>query len=342
MNIRSVIFTVILVFLVSFFYAASSVSDACAAPREEGWGSSTCNIILDGERKACCWHEATGDLVCQICDVDGTNCDPPIVDKGPKDTVPGGALQESPRDLSPGGEDLQEPTIDPGPKAGDFPEDLKAFPNLSQNVIPKGGPVLEQSSEDKIVPPQVNGLSNNSNGTLAMDYIKESGKIEIPNLNILPNTTKSENGEEIDENEPTIKEDGQAGPQENASTMEKEQKDPLTTFLEKNLNNAKDLPSQLKMVKQVKDPYKKLVLLTGIMEEQGKVPPETTKALNSVLQGDANALDELCNILSTNQGINIAADICTAFPEQGDNVRASMIEYALVTFLISIAEEFID
>ena len=322
MSIRPEIVRVITVSLVPFLFVVSSVPDACAAPREEGWGGSTCKIILDGERKACCWHEATGDQVCQICDVDGTNCDPPIAEMGSKGILPGEG-------------DLQEPTIDPGPKAGNFLEDLKTFPNLSPNVITKEGRVLEQSSEDNIAPSEVDGLSNNSNGTLARDYIKEPGKIEFPNLNILPNTTKSENGEETDENEPTIKDEGQAGPQENASTMENEA---LTTFLEKNLNNAKDLPSQLKMVKQVKDPYKKLVLLTGIMEEQGKVPPETTKALNSVLQGDANALDELCNILSTDQRTNVAADICTAFPEQGDNVRASMIEYALVAIVISIAE----
>lgn len=325
MSIIPEIVLVITVSLVPFLYFASFVPDACAAPREEGWGTKECKLIHDEERKACCWHEATGDLVCQICDVDGTNCDPPIVDQESKGILPGEG-------------DLQEPTIDPGPNAGDFLADLKTFPNLSQNVIPKGGRVLERSSEDNIAPSEVNGLSNNSNGTLARDYIKEPEKIEFPNLNILPNSTKSENGKKIDENEPIIKDDGQAGPQENVSTMEKEQKEPLTTFLEKNLNNAKDLPSQLKMVKQVKDPYKKLVLLTGIMEEQGKVPPKTTKALNSVLQGDPNALNELCNILSTDQGTNIAADICTAFPEQSDNVRASMIEYALVAFLISISE----
>jgi len=94
MYAKFVFFTVIPVLLVPLGYSSFATNEACAAPREEGWGGPTCKLILDEERKACCWHEATGDLVCQICDADGTNCDPPIVDQESKGKLPGD-LQDS-------------------------------------------------------------------------------------------------------------------------------------------------------------------------------------------------------------------------------------------------------
>lgn len=161
MNSRLGIFAISVILLVPFAYATFSIQDACAAPREEGWGGSTCKIILDGERKACCWHEATGDQVCQICDVDGTNCDPPIVDQESKGRLPGGGLQEPSRDSGPGG-GLQEPSTDLGPK-----------------LLQKDGMVFNLPTENKTAPSEQSSSTNNN--TVAKD-LRVPGKIEVPNL----------------------------------------------------------------------------------------------------------------------------------------------------------------
>ena len=149
--------------LVPFLYAFSSVPDACAAPREEGWGGKSCVLSDDEKRKYCCWHEPDDDLVCQVCDVDGTNCDGPEVyaEKGPKDIVPGEGLQEPSRDSGPG-EGLQEPSRDSGPK-----------------LLQKDGMVFNLPTENKIAPSEQNSSTNNN--TVAKD-LRVPGKIEVPNL----------------------------------------------------------------------------------------------------------------------------------------------------------------
>lgn len=98
-----------MVFLVPFLYAATSVPSTCAWPREQGWGASECKLSDDEKYKICCWHEPDGDMVCQTCEADGTNCEPSIVvEKDSKDIVPDRVL--------PGGGVLQEPSTNSGPK----------------------------------------------------------------------------------------------------------------------------------------------------------------------------------------------------------------------------------
>ena len=153
MNNNSVIFAVIVVLLVPFLYTASSLPDACAAPKEQGWGTSTCKITDDEKYKICCWHEPDGDMVCQICAPDGTNCEPPTVhNKGSKDLLPGRVPDVGV---------LQGPSSDSGPK-------------LPQ----KDGMVL--STENNTAHPQQNSSTNNN--TLSREYAKEPGKIEFPNI----------------------------------------------------------------------------------------------------------------------------------------------------------------
>ncbi len=154
MNIRAEVFTVIMVLLVPFLYAASSVPDVCAAPREQGWGTTECRLTSDEKYKTCCWHEPDGDLVCQTCEADGTNCDPATVEKGSKDIQPGGV---------PGGGVLQEPSSDSGPK-----------------LFQKDGMVFKLPTENKTAPSEQNSSTNNI--TISRDLVKEPGKIEIPNL----------------------------------------------------------------------------------------------------------------------------------------------------------------
>lgn len=149
--------------LVPFLYYTSSIPDACAAPREEGWGGRSCGLSTDEKYKTCCWHEADGDMVCQTCEVDGTNCDPPTVEKGSKDILSGGRLQEPPRDLGPGGGALQEPSTDLGSK-----------------LLQKDGMVFNFPTENKTAPSEQNSGTNNN--TVPRNLLKEPGKIEIPNL----------------------------------------------------------------------------------------------------------------------------------------------------------------
>jgi hypothetical protein len=198
MNSRSAIFTVILVLLVPLGYSSFATNEACAAPREEGWGTKECKLIHDGERKACCWHETTGDLVCQICDVDGTNCDPPIVDQESKGKLPSD-LQDSldvnptppqkpkvPRgDILP---DDGEPTINDPPittsddtvvprKGVGNPEYGDATAPLNNDTKPLKELGDSQDEDDEDDGPTINDPS-----TTTEPKILDPGKIEIPNL----------------------------------------------------------------------------------------------------------------------------------------------------------------
>lgn len=146
MNGRSAFFAFSLVLLVPLVYNSFSTNEACAAPREEGWGGRSCTLSSDEKYKSCCWHEADGDQVCQTCEVDGTNCDPPIVEKESKDILPDAVLEE--------------PSRDSGPK-----------------LFQKDGMVFNLPGENNTVPSE----QNNNTNTIAKD-LRVPGKIEIPNL----------------------------------------------------------------------------------------------------------------------------------------------------------------
>lgn len=168
---------------------------------------------------------------------------------------------------------------------------------------------------------------------------KEPGNIEIPNLSNPPPATEDENDEEIDDNGPTIKDDDQETlVEEETSKTEGMEKEPSTTFLnETRLNETKDSISIPKMLNVVEDPREKLTLLSGILEEQGKISPKTTDSLNSLLEGNKNKILELCKMLSKDKSINISDVPCTASPDESDNgVVADIVEYNLVIAMIII------
>ncbi|HKQ21286.1 MAG TPA: hypothetical protein VJS91_04555 [Nitrososphaeraceae archaeon] len=153
MNSRSSVFAITVVFLVPFLYVATSVPSTCAWPREQGWGASECKLTDDEKYKICCWHEPDGDMICQTCEADGTNCEPSIVvEKGSKDLQPGGVIS--------GGGVLQEPSTDSGPK-----------------LFQKDGMVFNLPTENETAPSEQNNGTNNN--TVAKD-LKVPGKTKIP------------------------------------------------------------------------------------------------------------------------------------------------------------------
>ena len=104
-------------------------------------GTSECKITDDEKYKICCWHEPDGDMVCQTCAPDGTNCEPSTVHKGSKDILPdGGVLQ--------GGGVLQDPSTDSGPK-----------------LFQKDGMVFNLPTGNKTAPSEQNNSTNNNTVT---------------------------------------------------------------------------------------------------------------------------------------------------------------------------------
>jgi hypothetical protein len=55
----------------------------------------------------------------------------------------------------------------------------------------------------------------------------------------------------------------------------------------------------------------------GILEEQGKVPPNTTETIDSLLAGDRKALGKLCEIVSADESSKLGVIDCSPL-EAGD------------------------
>ena len=155
------IFAAISLSLVTVGYSSFATNEACAAPREQGWDAGKCVLSSDEKYKYCCWHEADGDLVCQKCEVDGTNCDPSEVIHSEPLTGPGGGLEGS-------------PDVTKGPKPGILDDDgeptINDPPTTTEPKVP--GDILPDDGEPTINDPQ----------TTTEPKIKDPGKIEIPNL----------------------------------------------------------------------------------------------------------------------------------------------------------------
>jgi len=172
----------------------------------------------------------------------------------------------------------------------------------------------------------------------------EPGKIEIPNLQI-QEIPEDENGEinEDEKSEQTDENGSIVKDQDKASITEENGKELSTTLMgETNLNETKGLTSELKMLKSVEDPVTKFTMLSEVMEKHGKLPPKTTEALKSLLEGDTKAIGELCNILSKHQSTNIGQVDCTTSPdESNDEAIADMVEYAFVGIILEIYDAII-
>lgn len=68
------------------------------------------------------------------------------------------------------------------------------------------------------------------------------------------------------------------------------------------------IPPKLLELGKIKDPVKKLEFIFQDLEKEGKVPPKTTQTMMAAMNGDRDAIVQMCNVTENNCGIEAGSD----------------------------------